>query len=370
MDMRIRKYAELIVNYSSGVKSGDKVMINGSVLAIPLIKEILASVLKVGGFPLIMLNFPEMEEVTYRYASEEQLKHIPPPVLMGVETYDVMINIVGTDNTKALSNVDPAKTVIRNQGRKELMDIFLKRAAEGQLRWTLALFPTNAYAQDAEMSLEEYEDFVYGACMPDESDPVGYWQRFSKWQKNLAEWLSKKRKFSIRGPDTDLTVQTDNRVFISCDGHHNMPDGEVFTGPVENGVEGFVRFSYPAIYQGREVSGVELVFKEGKVVEARAEKNREFLLHILKTDDGASYVGEFAIGTNEGIKRFTRQILFDEKIGGTFHLALGAGYPETGSKNVSSIHWDFICDLRNGGEIWADDELIYKDGKFLGGLAE
>jgi len=241
----------------------------------------------------------------------------------------------------------------------------MRRSAAGDLRWTLAPFPTNAFAQDAEMSLSEYEDFVYSACLPDMNDPVGYWQRFSIRQQKIVDWLKNKRQVHVKGRETDLHLSIAGRTFVNCDGHVNMPDGEVFTGPVEDSVEGHVYFSYPAIYGGREVTGVRLWFEHGKVVKASAEKNEAFLIHTLDTDAGARFAGEFAIGTNEGIIQFTREILFDEKISGSFHIALGAGYPETGSKNESAIHWDMICDLRDGGEIWVDDELLYQSGKFV-----
>jgi len=218
------------------------------------------------------------------------------------------------------------------------------------------------------MSLTDYEDFVYHACMPDISDPVGYWQRVSARQHKLVEWLKGKEQVRVKGPSTELSFSIVGRKFQNCDGHFNVPDGEVFTGPVENSVEGTVLFSYPAIYKGREVTGVRLWFQHGKVVKATADKNEAFLNATLDTDSGARYVGEFAIGTNEGINRFTREILFDEKIGGSFHMALGAAYPETGSKNESAIHWDMICDLRQGGEIWVDDQLLYSNGGFAAGF--
>jgi len=312
-----------------------------------------------------LVELPETEELFFRYASDEQLQHVPEPVKLVVETYDVSIGIRGAANTKALSNVDPPKIVLRNQSQAEIMRIYMQRAAAGELRWVATLFPTNAYAQDAEMSLSEYEDFVYGACMPDLDDPVGYWHRFSAWQQGIVNWLAGKERVHVLGPQTDLRLSIAGRTFINSDGRHNMPSGEVFTGPVEDSVEGHVHFSYPAIHQGREVTGVQLWFERGQVVKASAEKNEDFLLQTLDTDAGARYVGEFAIGTNEGITRFTRQILFDEKISGSFHMAIGAGYPETGSQNESAIHWDMICDLRDGGEIWVDSELLYQNGKFV-----
>lgn len=362
---RQTKLAELLVQYSVAIRPGDKVLINGSSLAAPLLREVYAAVFRAGGHPLMLVSLPNIDDVMYRFASTEQLKFMPPPLMLGVETYDASISISGSENTKNLSNIDPAKVVTRSQGRREMLDVFMKRAASGALRWTGTLFPTNAYAQDAEMSLGDYEDFVYGACMPDPDDPIGYWQRFSIWQQKIVNWLKGKKTVRILGDGTDLRLSVEGRTFISCDGHHNMPDGEVFTGPVEDSVEGYVTFSYPAIYQGREVTGVRLEFSNGKVIKANAQKNEDFLQKILDTDEGSRNVGEFAIGTNEGIRQFTREILFDEKIGGTFHMALGAGYPETGSRNQSSIHWDMICDLRQGGKIWVDDVLLYQNGRFV-----
>jgi aminopeptidase len=364
-DLRIAKLADVLVNYSVAVQPGDKVLVQGDVPASPLLKAVYAKVLQAGGHPLMLATLSDTEELFFRYASDEQLQHVAEPVKLIVKTYDVHIGIRGAENTKALSSVDPSKMVMRNRAQTELMKISMQRSASGELRWVGTLFPTNAHAQDAEMSLSEYEDFVYTACMPDTDDPVGYWHRFSAWQQKIVDWLKGKERVHVIGPETDLHLNIAGRVFINSDGKNNMPSGEVFTGPVEDSVEGHVYFSYPAIHQGREVTGVRLWFESGKVVKASAQKNEEFLLKTLDTDAGSRYVGEFAIGTNEGITRFTRQILFDEKIGGSFHMALGAGYPETGSKNESAIHWDMICDLRDGGEIWVDDELLYKDGRFV-----
>lgn len=313
----------------------------------------------------MMVSLPDTEEIFFRYASDEQLKHVPKPLELVMETYDVRISVIAESNTKALSNVEPGKIVLQQRARTELMRTFMRRSAAGELRWTVAPFPTNAFAQDAEMSLSEYEDFVYGACLPDMDDPVGYWQQVSARQEKIVSWLKGKANLHIRGPETDLRLSIAGRSFVNCDGHYNMPDGEIFTGPVEDSIEGNVYFSYPAIYRGREVIGVRLWFEQGKVVKASADKNEDFLLQTLDTDAGSRFVGEFAIGTNQGITRFTREILFDEKIGGSFHMALGAGYPETGSKNESAIHWDMICDLREGGEIWVDNERFYQNGKFM-----
>jgi aminopeptidase len=364
-DIRVEKLADLLVNYSVAVKPGDKVVIQGETSGEPLIKAVFIKILQAGGLPYPMVSLPGMEELVYKYGNDRQLQFVPEPFKVVMSTYEARIYVFSDSNTKALSNVDPAKSVLRSQARSELMKIMMKRSASGELRWVLGPYPTNALAQDAEMSLTDYEDFVYSACLPDLNDPIGYWQKFSAKQDKIINWLKGKKTVRVVGKETDLRMSIAGRKFENCDGKMNMPDGEVFTGPVEDSMEGHVCFSYPAIYGGREVTGVRLTFKKGEVVKATAEKNQDFLLQTIATDAGAKRVGEFAIGTNEGIKKFTREILFDEKIGGSFHMALGSGYPETGSTNESAIHWDMVCDLRDGGEIWVDDELFYKNGKFL-----
>jgi aminopeptidase len=280
------------------------------------------------------------------------------------ETFECRIGIRGANNTRAMSAVDPQKQRQRQMAFRELMEISMRRSAAGEHRWVGTLFPTDAYAQEAHMSLGDLEDFVYAACHVDKDDPVAEWLNVSGEQQRLVDWLVGKEQVKVKGPSVDLTLSIAGRNFINSNGKRNMPSGEIFTGPVEESASGWVRFSYPAIVAGREISGVELRFEDGKVVEASAEKNQEFLLAALDSDEGARYLGEFAVGTNYGIDRFTKKILYDEKIGGTIHMALGSGYPETGSKNKSSIHWDMICEMRDGGQIWVDDELMYENGHF------
>jgi len=364
-DIRIEKLADLLVNYSIAVKPGDTVAIQAGIVAEPLVKALYTRVVQAGGHPQLLLSIPGADEALYRYGKDEQLKFVPPHIKLIYETYDCRIAILSDQNTKELSAIDPAKTVLRAQARTGLMKTMMQRTAAGKFRWVVAPYPTYAYAQDAEMSLADYEDFVYGACMPDMDDPIGYWKKIKTKQTKITNWLKPKSTVHVTGKDTDLTLSIKGRKFISCHGDKNMPDGEVYTGPVENSAEGHVYFSYPAIYNGREVTGVRLWFKKGKVVKATADKNEDFLNKTLDTDAGSRFLGEFAIGTNEGIQQFTREILFDEKIGGSFHMALGAGYPETGSKNESAIHWDMVCDLRDGGQITVDDTLFYKNGKFV-----
>jgi aminopeptidase len=364
-DKRIKKLAELMVNYSIGVKPDQKIVIEGSTAAAPLLKELYVQVLKAGAYPFMVTSIPSQQALFFKYASEKQLKFIHEPVKYIIEKYDARIAIMAEENTQALNSVDPSKISIARLAQKDLSKVFFERAAKKELAWTVGLFPTNAYAQDAGMELSEYEDFVYQACMPDIDDPISYWKKVSAKQQRIVDWLRGKKSIHVIGNETNLRLSIEGRSFINCDCHENVPDGEIFTGPVENSVEGFVYFSYPAIHGGRKVSGIRLWFEKGKVVKATADLNEGYLLKTIDTDDGARYVGEFAIGTNKGIKDFTGQILFDEKIGGSFHMALGLGFPETGSKNSSAIHWDMICDLRSNGEIWVDDILIYKNGDFV-----
>lgn len=364
-DSRVEKLADVLVNYSVAIRPGDRVLVQGSPIAEPLLKAILVKVLQVGGYPLSFVRLPGMNELTFRHSSDEQLKHVPEPLKLAVETYDASISHMSSENTKALTNVPPEKMVLSSQAQRDIMKTVMQRSAKGEFRWVGTLYPTNAYAQDAEMGLSEYEDFVYGACLPEMNDPVGYWKRFSSWQQKIIDWLAGRETIRVAGPDVDLRMRISDRVFINCDGKKNMPDGEVFTGPIEDSVAGHVRFSYPTTYQGRTLNGVHLWFEKGKVVKASAEKNENFLLKMLDVDQGARFVGEFAIGTNKGITRATGNTLFDEKINGSFHMALGAGIPESGSVNESSIHWDMVCNLKDGGRIWVDDELFYENGEFL-----
>lgn len=331
-DIRVEKMADLLVNYSVGVKPGNKVAIQGDSAADPLLKAIFVKVLQAGGNPFFVISPDGINELFYRYASDEQIKHVPPPTQLIMETYDVRIVIGAETNTRELSTVDPARIVMRQKARSGIMKTYLERAAKGELRWTYALYPTGAYAQDSDMGLEEYQDFLYQACLGDLNDPVGYWRKFSAWQKTIVNFFKGRKQIHVTAPETDLWLSVEGRTFVNCDGHENMPDGEVFTSPVEDSMNGHVYFSYPTIENGKEVSGVRLWFENGRVVKATADKNEDFLLKTLDTDDGARSVGEFAFGTNQGINRFTRQILFDEKINGSFHMALGASYPETGGK--------------------------------------
>jgi aminopeptidase len=365
-DPRVTRLANVLVNYSIRVKPGQQVAIAGQSVAAPLIEAVYEHIIVAGGHPTLVVSLPGLEEIFYRCASDEQLAYVSPIQRMLVEDYDARIVLTGSANTRELSRIEPSRQVVRRQALAPLQERSMARSAAGELQWVVAPFPTHANAQDADMSLRDYEDFVYGACHVDDpaKDPIAHWRQVHDEQERLVNWLKPHDQVVVRGPNADLSLSIKGRTFINADGVHNMPDGEIFTGPVEESVNGWVNFTYPVVGYGREVDGVRLEFEQGKVVAASAKKNEDFLLSTLDTDPGARYLGEFAIGTNFGISRFTRSILFDEKIGGSIHMALGAGYPETGSRNKSGLHWDMICDMRDGGEIWVDGELFYHNGEF------
>ena len=374
-DPRVETVAKILVDYSVEVRPNQLVMISGAPESAPLILAVYQQVLERGAHPFlwvgqkevewIMFGLEGAEELLYAYASDAQLDYVPPFMRDIIEQIDASISICADVNTRQFTNADPAKQSRRSVAMHPLSDRFTERAAKKELRWTLTSYPTQAFAQDAEMSLREFEDFVYNGCLVHEPDPIEAWRTISKKQQRLVDWLNKARQIHVVGPDTDLKLEVTGRKWENGDGHRNFPGGGIFTGPIEDSVNGYIRYTYPAFNFGREVEDIRLQFKDGRVIKATAAKNEQFLLKMLETDEGARYVGEFAFGTNPGIQRFTKNILLDEKIGGTIHLALGEGYPESGSKNKSAIHWDMLCDLRDGGEVRVDGTLFLKDGKIL-----
>jgi len=371
-DPRVDRMAELLVNFSTRIGRGDRVLVEGEPAAGPLIESLFKHILRAGGHPFLLLSlsgidtYSGLDDVFMRYADEGQIDFAPTLHLHAYENFESRIRIYSSSNTKALSGVDRAKLSRRRKAVQGVLQTQFSRGASGEFRWMTTLFPTLAQAQDAAMSLEEYEDFVFRACHVDgDEDPVAYWHRVQKEQERIAAALSGHDHVQVRGPQVDLTLSIKDRLFCNACGDHNMPDGEVYTGPVESSVNGWVRCSYPAIYQGNEVEGVELAFENGRVTRASAARNESFLLRMLDTDPGARYLGEFAFGLNYGVQKFTRNILFDEKIGGTMHVALGAGYPETGNTNRSAIHWDLIWDMQHDSEILIDGSVVYRDGAFL-----
>jgi len=353
-DKRVQKLASILVGHSLKVKRGETVLIASSTeLAKPLVLEVYREVLKAGGNPLTSIGFEETLNIFYDNASKAQIDNFPETRMYEAKNVECFVNIRASANKKAMSTIDPKKISARSKVLRPISEEIVTNK-----RWVLCNYPTNALAQEAEMSLDEYEDFVYGATNID-------WKKVKKDEMALKRALDRAKEVHIVGKETDLKLSIKGRKAIPCCGERNMPDGEVFLSPVEDTAEGHIYYDMPAIYQGREVTGVRLEFKAGKVVKASAEKNEDFLLAMLDTDPGARFLGELGIGVNYGIKKFTSDILFDEKIGGTVHLAVGKSYEEAGGKNVSAIHWDMIKDLRKGGAIYLDGKCVQKNGKFL-----
>lgn len=339
-------------------------MIGGTSLAEPLILELFRAVLQAGGLPHVRMEPTLGRDYFFRYASDQVLDTLPDLTRQETELMDVSYYVLSAANTRDMNEVDPKRIVRSRRTFEPVNEIHSRRAAAGDLLWSVTLYPTPAYAQDAEMSLVDYAEFVFEASFLNDEDPVARWRQLSGRQQILVDHLNAAHEVVIRGAGTDLTLNTSGRKWINSDGTRNFPSGEVFTGPVENQVEGHITFGFPAVYGGREVRGVQLWFEEGRVVKAQADHNEAYLLEMLETDKGARYLGEVAFGTNTNIQRFMRNTLFDEKIGGTMHLALGRSYPETGGENKSAIHWDLVCDLRTEGEVLVDGEVLMQDGRF------
>ena len=364
LDPRVEKLAQILVHHSAEIKPGDRVAIEATTEAAPLVNALEAAILDAGGHPHLLLETPEHEEIYYKHAKEAQLDFPPTFRKLAYEQFESRLRIMSAANPRALTHVDPAKAKRRGKALGPILETQMRRGPDRSFKWVTTLFPTEGYAIEAECSLSEYEDFVYKSCFADQADPVAAWTKVMDDQEKYVDRLNGHSQVVLHGPNVDLSLSVKGRRFVNCFGQNNMPDGEVFTGPVEDSVNGWVRFDFPAIHEGVMVEGVELTFTSGKVTAAKATKNEAFLIELLESDPGARYLGEFAIGTNYGIDRFSHNILFDEKIGGSFHMALGAGYPETGSKNKSMIHWDMICGMKKDAEISVDGEVIYKDGKF------
>jgi len=365
-DPRVAKLAHLLVNYSLELKPGQIVRIDAGAVAAPLVRELYRETLRAGAHPRTRIEVEGLDVIALRESSDEQLTFVSEIDRFEVEQLDAVLTVWGDRNTRALSQADPQRVSRRIASRRKLTNRFWERIDEGKARWVGARFPTDAHAQDAEMSLEDYEDFVYGAChVRVEEDPVAHWRQVSVELNRRAQELNTFSELRVVGPDTDLSFNVEGREWLAADGRLNMPDGEIFTSPVETATAGEIRFSFPAIFQGREVEDVRLRFSEGRVVKAEARTGNDYLQSLLDMDDGSRILGEAAFGLNYEIDHFTNDILFDEKIGGTMHFALGSSFKKLGGRNESGLHWDMICDLRADGEVYADGELIWKAGRFL-----
>jgi aminopeptidase len=362
-----QKLAQILVDHSTSIKQGDRVAIETTTNASELVSQLYELVLQRGGYPHLLLNLPEQDKLFFKYANENQLAYTPAFQKLVTEQFDVYIRVRADIDPRGLSDVPAQKQSLRQKGMAPVRNTMIRRGAEKSLRWVLTQFPTKGYAKEAGMSLVEYTDFLLSACHADENtaDPIAHWENIRNQQNRMIERIEGHNEIKLLGPNVDLSLSIKGRKFNNSCGKHNLPDGEIYTGPVEDSANGWVKFSYPAIYQGQVVEGVELMFEKGRVISAKAEVGEQLLLSMVDSDEGSHYLGEFAIGTNFEINRFTQDLLFDEKIGGTFHTALGAGYPETGSRNTSSIHWDMICDLRKDSEMRADGKVIYRNGKFI-----
>ena len=364
-DPRVANLAKILVNHSTQVSANETCLIESTTAAEPLVAAVYEEVLKAGGHPVVAMGFDGQPAAYFDLATDSQLEWVSPISEWAANEATCRIAIGADTNTRQLSAVPPERQTKRQAATRHLMQKTMERSAGGEHRWVYTIFPTNAYAADAEMSLRAFEDFYFGACLADEDDPVAAWKHTSEETRRLAEWVEGKSEVHITGPGTDIKLGVEGRHFIPCFGDRNMPDGEFFTGPVEDSVEGEVSFHLPAVVGGREVQGVRFKFEAGKIVDASATHGEEFLLKLIDTDEGARRLGELGIGTNYRIDRGTRDVLLDEKIGGTVHLAVGASYPESGGTNESAVHTDLVCDLRQGGKIEVDGQLLQEDGRFV-----
>lgn len=352
-DPRAARLAKLLVHHSMKVKKGEKVLIQAQEAAKPLAIELYREVLQLGAWPILQVTFEETGKLWFDLVSEEILNTLPPHEMELTKSIQCQAVVRAPMNTHNMASTDPKRMAAYSRTMKPIQDHRMQH-----VRWVLCNYPTTALAQDADMSLDEYADFLYSACLVDYDEMSGL-------QRRIKDRLDKASTVRLIGPDTDLTLSIEGRTAIECLGSHNVPDGEVFLAPVETKVDGHIRYDYPAIRQGKEVAGVYLKFENGQVVEARADKNEDFLMSQIQMDAGAKFIGELGIGVNFGIQRFSKDILFDEKIGGSIHLALGMAYKEGGGCNESALHWDMIKDLRFGGEIHIDGQVVQRNGEFL-----
>ena len=363
-DSRLQKMARVLVHYSLKIQPGDKLSIEANDIAAPLVREVYRAAIRAGANVFTRISLDGLKQIELTESSDEQLTSVSEYDTFLRNYFDVELSIWSEQNTKVLGKVDPSRMAKKREAQSHLFNRSLERMGKGELRWCGTLFPTNAYAQDAGMSLSDFEDFVYGACLLHLDDPVAAWRKVYDEQQLIADFLSQHDEIHIVAPGTDITYRVGGRKWINCAGTENFPDGEIFSCPIENSVNGIVRFSYPAVYDGKSVEDVRLTFSDGKVVESSAGRGLDFLNAMLDVDAGARFLGEVAFGLNYQIQQFTGETLFDEKIGGTMHMALGASLPEAGGVNKSGIHWDMVCDLHEG-QVYADGQLCYENSKFL-----
>lgn len=359
-----KKMADLICEYSLNLKEDDIFLIRAETVSEPLVKALMVKALQMGAHPVLRIAIAEQQAAFYSHANSRQLEFIAPSIMADAHNITAQVYIDSTSNTKQLTRADKSKISLASKTMRQVRDVLMDREQKGEFRWSLCPYPSQAMAQDAEMSLDEYTEFVYNACKLNEADPVAAWRKVDEFQKKVVDILTGTKELRIVGEKTDLTYNVEGRKWINCNGHHNMPDGEVFTSPVEDGVNGQIYFDLPTSYMGVEAGGILLKIEKGRIMEASAEKGNDFLQSVLETDEGSRFIGECAFGLNDNIDKPTKNILFDEKIGRTIHMAVGASYPEAGGKNKSGIHWDMIKSMQDG-KAYADGKLIYSEGRFL-----
>ncbi len=364
-DPRLTKLADLLCRYSLEVSPDDLVLVTGPALAQPLMLEVVKAITDAGGHPMVRPSLESVDALLMERGTRTQLETVTRLDELETDLPQKHLTIWANGNTRYLSSAPSENITMRMAAFRGLFERFLQRTALGEARWCGTCFPSHAAAQDAGMSLAAWEDFVFGAGHLADPDPIAYWKRQSARQAEIAERLSHVRELRMVADGTDLTLQVEGRTWLNADGRENFPDGEVYTSPVETATTGHVSFSFDATYNGRDVTGVKLWFEDGKVVREEAARGEDHLRSLLDQDAGARYLGEVAFGMNDEIQSATRDTLFDEKIGGTFHVALGMAFPEAGGKNSSGLHWDIVCDLRDGGEVYGDGELLARDGRFL-----
>lgn len=369
-DPKLNKWAELLINYSINAEKHHSVLIQGDIGALPLIEACYEECVNVGAYPECLLNHDRLNEYFLNNASQEQLLLSPQLKKYAVEKFDRFLFIYAPSNLQALTNISLERHAYSSKANQPIQQIILDRKARGEIRWCRTHYPTVSAAQNAQMGTAEFEDFVFRAGFLDHENPIQSWKALGTAHQRAIEYLSNKKELHFKNSNgTDLQVNISGMKWVNLCGTINFPDGEIYTGPnlsaSDGGVNGIVKYDFATVYRGVEVDGIELTFERGAVIEAKASKNEAFLLHMIEQDAGAKYVGEIALGTNYYVSTGVKDILFDEKIGGTFHIALGMGYPETGNTNQSALHWDLVCDLRNNGVIYADGEKIFENGKYL-----
>jgi aminopeptidase len=362
-------YARVIVEHALAVRAGQRVLVEAGEAAEPLARAVHRRVLEAGGHPSVQMLPDGWIEARAESAAAEVLGEADPLKVAWYERVDCRVTLLALANVEQLAHVDPARAAASETGRLRAVHVLLEREARGEAAWCGAQYPTAAYAQAAGLSLDGYRELLGRALKLDQPDPVVAWRIQGELQERLISRLEAIDELRVVAEGTDLRVRVGGRRWISAAGRHNLPDGEVFTAPHEDATEGVVTFAMPSAWGGQRVEGARLRFEAGRCVEAEAAGGAAFLNAALATDAGASTLGEFAFGLNDAILEPTLDTLLDEKIGGTVHMALGSAYAVTGGTNESALHWDLVCDLRDGGEVYADGKLIQRDGRFLDDFA-